>query len=89
MQELTFSSKFDWCSYIISIAKTAFKKIGILIRSMKFLSPEVALRLYKVTIRSCVEYCYYIWTGVPSCDLELLEKLEKLPLSNPWVIVEM
>ena len=47
---LTFSSKLDWGSYIISIAKTASKKIGALIRSMKFLSPEVALYLYKSTI---------------------------------------
>ena len=43
--ELTFSSKLDWGSYIISIAKTASKKIGALIRSVKFLSPEVALYL--------------------------------------------
>ena len=43
MLGLTFSSKLDWGSYIISIAKTASKKIGVLIRSMKFLSPEVAL----------------------------------------------
>ena len=43
MLGLTFSSKLDWGSYIISIAKTASKKIGALIRSMKFLSPEVAL----------------------------------------------
>ena len=43
MLGLTFSSKLDWGSCIISIAKTASKKIGALIRSMKFLSPEVAL----------------------------------------------
>ena len=36
---LTFSSKLDWSSYIISIAKTASKKIGDLIHFMKFLSP--------------------------------------------------
>ena len=42
MLGLTFSSKLDWGSYIISIAKTASKKIGALICSMKFLSPEVA-----------------------------------------------
>ena len=47
MLGLTFSSKLDWGSYIISIAKTASKKIGVLIRSMKFLSPEVALYLYR------------------------------------------
>ena len=40
MLGLTFSSKLDWGSYIISIAKTASKKIGALIRSMKFLCPH-------------------------------------------------
>ena len=44
---LTFSSKLDWDSYIISIAKTASKKIGALIHSVKLLSPEVSLYLYK------------------------------------------
>ena len=54
MLGLTFSSKLDWGSYIISIAKTASKKIGALIRFMKFLSLEVALYLYKSTIYSCM-----------------------------------
>ena len=58
MLGLTFSSKLDWGSYIITIAKTASKKIGALIRSLKFLSPEVALYLYKSTIRPCIEYCF-------------------------------
>ena len=77
MLGLTFSSKLDWDSYIISIAKTASKKIGALIRSMKFLSPEVALYLYKSTIRPCMEYCCHVWAGAPSCYLELLDKLQK------------
>ena len=77
MLGLTFSSKLDWGSYIISIAKTASKKIGALIRSMKFLSPEVALYLYKSTIRPCMEYCCHIWAGDPSCYLEVLDKLQK------------
>ena len=77
MLGLTFSSKLDWDSYIISIAKTAFKKIGALIRSMKFVSPEVALYLYKSTIRPCMEYCCHIWAGAPSCYLDLLDKLQK------------
>ena len=45
MLGLTFSSKLDWGSHIISIAKTASKKIGVLIHSMKFLSLEVAMYL--------------------------------------------
>ena len=77
MLGLTFSSKLDWGSYIVSIAKTASKKIGDLIHSMKFLSPEVALYLYKSTIRPCMEYCCHVWAGAPSCYLELLDKLQK------------
>ena len=77
MLGLSFSSKLDWGSSFISITKTAFKKIGALIRSMKFPSPEVALYLYKSTICSCMEYCCHIWAGAPSCCLELLDKLEK------------
>ena len=44
---LTFSCKLAWGSYNISIAKTASEKIGALIRSMKFLSLEVALYLHR------------------------------------------
>ena len=57
MLELTFSSKLDWGSEIISIAKTASKKIGALICFIKFLSLKVALYLYKSTIQPCMEYC--------------------------------
>ena len=77
MLGLTFSSKLDWGSYIVSIAKAASKKIGALICSMKFLSPEVALYFYKSTIRPCMEYCCHVWVGAPSCYLELLDKLQK------------
>ena len=77
MLGLTFSSKLDCGSYIISIAKTASKKIGALIRSMKFLSVEVALYLYKSNMHPCMEYCCHVWVGAPRCYLELLDKLEK------------
>ena len=50
MLTLSFSSKLGWGSYIISIAKTAYKRTAALICSMKFLSPEVALYLYKYTL---------------------------------------
>ena len=76
MLGLTFSSKLDWGSYIVSIAKTASKKIGALIHSMKFLSPEVALYLYISTIRPCMEYCSHVWAASPSCYLKLLDKLQ-------------
>ena len=84
MLGLTFSSKLDWGSYIISIVKTACKKIGALIRSMKFLSPEVALFLYKSTIRPCMEYCCHVWAGAHNCYLELLYKVQKQDMQDCW-----
>ena len=57
MLGLLFSSKLDWGSDIIPIAKTASKKIRALICSMKFLSPEVALYLYKLP-------CAHVWNTV-------------------------
>ena len=60
MLGLTFSFKLDWDSYITSIGKTASEKIGTLSRSMKFPFPEVALYLYKSTIRPCLEYCSHV-----------------------------
>ena len=63
---LTFCSKLDWGSYMISIAKTASQKIRALIHSMKFLSPEVVLYLYKSTTCPWMQYCCQVWAGAPS-----------------------
>ena len=77
MLGLTFSSKLGRVSYIISIAKTASKKIEALIRSVKFLSLEAVLYLYKSTIRPYMEYYYNVWAGALIFYLELLDKLQK------------
>ena len=76
MLGLTFSSKLDWGSYIIFVAKTASKKISFTL-FYEVLSPEFALYLCKSTIRPCMEYCCHVWAGAPSCYLELLDKLQK------------
>ena len=98
MLGLTYSSKFDLRSYIIFITETASKKIGALIHSMNFLSPEVALYLYKSIIWSCMEYCCRVWVGSPWCYLEFLDKLQKhagllaltlVPLLKPWLTLEI
>ena len=77
MLELIFSSTLDWVSYIIFAVKTVSRKIGALIRSMKFLSAVVALYLYKSTVRPSMKYCCHAWAGAPSCYLELLDKVQK------------
>ena len=70
-------SLLNWIGILISIAKTASKKIGALIHSMKFLSPDLAQYLYESTIHPCMEYCCHVWAGAPGCYLELLDKLQR------------
>ena len=73
----TFSFKLYWECYIISIAKTSSKKIGELIRSTNFLSPELVVHLCKSTIQPCMVYCFHAWTDAHSCYLEFLDRLQK------------
>ena len=55
----------------------ASKNIESLIRFLKILSLEVALYLYKSTIRPYMQCCCHLWAGAPRCYLELLDKLQK------------
>ena len=98
MLGLSYSFKMDWGSYIISIAGTVSKKIGALIRSMKFFSPKIALDLYNLP-------CGLEWhTSYLGCYSRLL--LENIrgatkaqiyrtigpsfvAFLNPWLIIEM
>ena len=57
--------KLDWGSYIIFIAKTASKKIGVLICSVRFLSPEL------LCISINLSYSY-AWNNVIISGLVLL-----------------
>ena len=50
---------------------------------MKFLSPEVALYLYKSIVWPCMEYCCHVRAGAPSCYLELLDNLQKCRTVDP------
>ena len=56
---LSFSSKFGFGSYV-SFVKTVPKKIGVLIRSVKFISSEFALYICISRIRLCMKYCCHI-----------------------------
>ena len=53
------------------------KKIGALIRSVKSLSSEVGLYLYKSIIQLWREYCFHVWAGASSYYLEIFDKLQK------------
>ena len=96
---LSFCSKLDWGFYIVSDAKTASKKIAALIRSTKFLSPEVSLYLNESTIKpwwntfvmSWLEFLTATWIFWINCRdwYTRLLVLTLLFFLNPRLIVEM
>ena len=98
MLGLIFCSTLDCGSYIISIAESAYKKIGALTCSMKFLPPEVVLYLGKSTY-------VHVWNTLVTSGLMPLVAtwncytsyknryagllvIHLLLLLNPWLIVE-
>ena len=68
--------KLDRGPYIACIAKTASKKLGALICSIKFIFFEVTFYIYKYTMQLCMEYCWHIWAGVSTWYLVMLEVTE-------------
>ena len=69
MLRLTFSSKLDWGSYIISVVKTASKKTGAFIRTF-FL-----LRLFCISINLPLAH---VWNTVVTSVPSLAASLEPL-----------
>ena len=77
MLDLSFPVKLDLGSYLVSLVKTVSTEIGAWIRSIKFLSLEVVLCLYKSTLRQCMEYCCHVLAGAPKRDLNILHMFQK------------
>ena len=93
MLGLTFPCKFDWGSYIISTGKTASKKIGALIHSMKFPSPDIWPydHVWNTVITSglvLLVATWNCWISYKNGHAGLL-LLHLLPPLYPWLIVEM
>ena len=89
MVGLNFSSKLDWSSYIIYIAKTASKKI-------EFLSPEISINLpyshvCNTVVMSGLVLLVATWNCWISCKNGYAGLLvfHLLLFLNPWLIVEL
>ena len=76
MVVLSFFSEMDWGTYIVSITKTACKKLGdYSFYDISFL--KVGLFLYKSTIQLCMEQCFHVWACIPNYHLDMFDKLQK------------
>ena len=83
MQGLTFSCKLDWGSCIISIAKSASKKIETLILPYGVAWNTVVMSGLVLLVATSI-----CWISQKNGYAGLLV-LHSLLLLNPWLIVEM
>ena len=70
---LQISSSLSWRDHIVQIAKSASKKLGVLLRCKQYSNSAQLFKLYTVFIHPCLEYCSHIW-GSPYTSL--LDRLE-------------
>ena len=74
---LKFTPDLKWNAYIDSVAKDAARMVGSLYRSMRLLTPESLLYLYKSQIRPRMEYCSHIWAGSSRTILSTLDRVQR------------
>ncbi|VEN34323.1 unnamed protein product, partial [Callosobruchus maculatus] len=63
--------------HVVSVAKTASQKLGVLFPCRKLYTPEQLLLLYKAQIRRSLEYCSHVWGCAPKHSLKLLDTMQK------------
>ena len=74
---LKFTPDLKWNSNIDSGAKDAVRMVGSIYRSMRLLTPESLLYLYKSQIRPRMEYCSHIWAGSSNTILSALDRVQR------------
>ena len=71
---VSFSRDLSWKEHIISLAKSASKKLGVLYRLRNYFSPSQLLSLYRGLVRPCMEYSSHVWGASPHTSI--LDKVE-------------
>ncbi|VEN45444.1 unnamed protein product [Callosobruchus maculatus] len=74
---ININNNMSWHDHVVSIAKTASQKLGVLFRCRKLYTPEQLLLLYKAQIRPSLEYCSHVWGCAPKHSLKLLDTIQK------------
>ena len=77
MLGVTLGSDLSWNDHILTIAKAAACKLGLLFRSRRYFTPSSLLTLYKAQIRLCLEYGSHLWRGASKHSLATLDAIQK------------
>ena len=74
---VTFDNKLKFDKHINIKINTAYQMLGIVKRNFIYLAPDSFVVLYKVMIRSHLEYAVSVWNPHHQYLIEKLEKVQK------------
>ena len=74
---VTFSSTLRWAEHIDCIIYNASRKLGVLRRLRRTLTPAVLLDIYTTCIRPTLEYANLVWCGLSKSDCARLERCQR------------
>ena len=78
MLGVTRGSDLSLNDHILTTAKAAACKLGLLFRSRRYFTPSsLLLTLYKAQIRPCLEYGSHLWRGASKHSLATLDAIQK------------
>ena len=61
----------------MNTCSSAFQRIGIINKVLKFKFKTTTLNLYKSLIRPKLEYCSLLWSPYTTTNIEIIEKVQK------------
>jgi hypothetical protein len=74
---VNISKTMDWTTHISKVAKRAGQSLGIIRKAKSLLQPAGFATLYKIKVRSIMEYCGPVWQGAHKTDLQKLDTIQR------------
>ena len=74
---ITINSKLNWNDHVMSIAKKAASKMGVLYRAKHYFTDHQLLIIYKSHVRSQMEYNSHLFAGCGEGALNSLDSIQK------------
>jgi hypothetical protein len=72
------NNKLTWCDHVQSIVSKANKVMGLIKRTLGYNAPiSVSKQLYISLVRSILEYCTPVWSGMTVNETILIERVQR------------
>ena len=73
---VTLDSNLTWSEHLFIVARKLSKKVGILYRLSKILSPGILNVLYMAIVQPDIDYCISVWGNAADIYVNTIQKLQ-------------